>query len=64
MKIELDIKYNGVDVNSSSKHHQLKEELLTDWSVYECILFHLVSNAVKHGTKQLIGIKLVIKSAP
>ena len=26
-------------------------ELLTDWSVLECIMSHLVTNSIKHGVK-------------
>jgi K+-sensing histidine kinase KdpD len=44
----------------NSQQQEINKFLWTDWQVYTCILFHLVQNAIKHGTKNSL-IQISIK---
>jgi len=44
------------------EHDEIKIDLLTDWSIFKCILYHLISNALKHGCKgSVIELKLTVR---
>ena len=48
MTIEMNIAVRNL---LNSQEQEINKYFWTDWQVYKCILFHLVQNAIKHGSK-------------
>jgi hypothetical protein len=61
IEVKLNFVLNGTDLNLPENEITISN-LYTDWSVFECIMFHLVSNSVKHGSKNMpLQINIIIE---